>query len=44
MPLDTVKGSKTSVYIGTFTNDFQGMQFRDNEGINSLLKDMPTKN
>ncbi|RDW64648.1 beta-ketoacyl synthase-containing protein [Coleophoma cylindrospora] len=32
LSLDSVKGSKTSVYIGTFTNDFQGMQFRDNEG------------
>ncbi|KAF4305832.1 putative polyketide synthase protein [Botryosphaeria dothidea] len=32
LTLDAVKGSKTSVYIGSFTNDFSSLNVRDNEG------------
>ncbi|GME32277.1 Lovastatin diketide synthase LovF 2 [Neofusicoccum parvum] len=32
LSLDAVKGSKTSVYIGSFTNDFSSLNVRDNEG------------
>lgn len=31
MPLEKISGSKTSVYTGCFTNDWQQLCFRDSE-------------
>lgn len=31
MPLETIQGSNTGVYVGNFTNDFLNMQYKDPE-------------
>ena len=46
MPLEQCAGSKTSVYIGAFTNDWQHLSFKDSEecGTTAALGVQPCLN
>ena len=46
LPIETVTGSKTSVYVGCFTNDWQQLSFRDVEqcGVTAALGAQPSLN